>query len=252
MINTLTSEWIKLRSLLVHWVLVVVAVGFPLVITTLVAFFGDFELRIGSDEVSGLIVGLMVVSAMLFGTVSAISLTSEYSHNTIRPTYAATPARVRVVISKLVVNTVAGVVLAAVTAAACWTVAAIVLSGRDLSVSLSDEHVIAQLASGVALVVLVAWFAFGLGLVIRNAPATVTLALLWPLLIENLIGLLFLLIGWEGATRWLPYQAALSATANNGASDVDALGRPAGLLYFGAVAFAVIVFGTWLDRRRDA
>lgn len=250
MINTLNAEWIKLRTVVAHWVLVVIAVAFPLTITTLVAIFGEVDFGLDADEVSGLISGLTVVSAMLLGAMAAISLTSEYGHNTIRPTYAATPHRLRVIAAKLVTNTSVVTLLSVAVVFVCWMVASTILSSRDASVSIGDDGVLASLISVCALAVIVSWFAFGLALIIRNSPATVTLLLLWPLLVENLIALLFTLIGWEGATRWLPYSAGITATVAE--SEPDVLGRPGGLLYFAAVSLALVVLGAVLDQRRDA
>lgn len=250
MIDTLRSEWIKLRTLRAHWVLTIIAVAFPLVVVTLVAIFSDIEFGLASDDVSGLIVGLSIVSAMLLGAMSAISLTAEYGYLTIRPTYAATPGRFRVITAKFVLNTVVVAVVLVATIAACWLVASSILSGRGTSVSLGDDGVLASLVSVVVLAIAVAWFGFGLGLVIRSSPATVVLLLLWPLLIENLIGLVFSLLGWDGASRWLPYSAGITATVAE--SEPDTLGRPWGLVYFAAITFTIVVVGALLDRRRDA
>lgn len=250
MSNVLRSEWIKLRTVTVHWVLAVIGVGFPVVITVLVAVFADLENgSFSSRDLSQLIAGLSVVSAMLLGSMAVISLTSEYSHHTIRPTYAATPNRRSVLTAKLIVNSVAVGVATALTVAVCWGVASAVLSGRGADISLGDDGIVGTLVSVVVRSVFVAWFGYGLGLVIRNSPATVTIFLLWPLLIENLIGLLFTLIGGDGATRWLPYSAGISATIDD---EGETLGRPWGLVYFGAVTLAVVLVGGWLDDRRDA
>jgi hypothetical protein len=106
MIRTITSEWIKLRTVLVHWVLAIIAAAFPIVITVLAAALGDYDFPSDlSGDISGLVVGTGVVTAMLLGAMAAISLTSEYGHNTIRPTFAATPARLQVHTAKLVVVT---------------------------------------------------------------------------------------------------------------------------------------------------
>lgn len=250
MIATLHAEWIKLRTIAAHWVLVVIAVVFPLVVTTLVAVFGEIELAFDSDDVAGLITGLSVVSAMVLGAMAAMSLTSEYAHQTIRPTYAATPARLRVIVAKILTNTAAIATITFATVFACWTVAATVLSGRDASVSLGDDGVLASLLSVCALAVIVSWFGFGLGLLIRSSPVTITLLLLWPLLLENLIGALFAAIGWGGARQWLPYSAGITATVAE--TEPDTLGRPGGLIYFAAVASALVAVGAVLDQRRDA
>lgn len=252
MINTLRAEFIKLRTILAHWVLAIIAFAFPIVVVTLVAIFANWDFGVDSDEISGLIVGLTVVSAMLLGAMSAISLTSDYGHNTIRPTYAATPKRLRVIGAKVVVNSVVVTVITTIAVFVAWFVGSTILSTRDLPISLGDDGVLASLISVVVLAASVALFAMGLGLIIRNSPATVTILLLWPLLIEGLVGLVLSLIGWDNATRWMPYNAAINAAAGSSDSGVDTLGRPMGLVYFAAVSAALIVIGVVLDQRRDA
>lgn len=252
MINTLRSEFIKLRTIAAHWVLAIIAIAFPVVVVTLAALFGNFGLGLQSDEMASLIVGLTVVSAMLLGAMAAISLTSDYGHNTIRPTYAATPNRLRVIGSKVSVNSVVVGVLMTLAVFGSWFIASVIVSARDFSISIGDSGVLASLISVIALAVIVSVFGFGLGLIIRNSPATVTILLLWPLLIEGLIGVVFALLGWDGAGKWLPYQAAINAAAAGQEDSIDQLGRPMGLVYFAAVALALVVIGSTLDQRRDA
>lgn len=252
MIRTIASEWIKLRTVLVHWVLAVIAVAFPLVITVLVAIFGDFstdgpEL---SEEVAGLLVGSAVVTAMLLGAMAAISLTSEFSHNTIRPTFAATPSRPRVHAAKLIVNSVVIAAIAVVALLVTWFAAQAILAGRDLTISIGDSDVLAAMVSLVVLAVIVGGFGFALGLLIRNSPATVTILLLWPLIIENLVAGLLTVVGADGVVKYLPYSAGLLAVVDD--ESVDALGRPMGLVWFGAVVVVLLAGGLVLDSKRDA
>jgi ABC-2 type transport system permease protein len=252
MIRTIASEWIKLRTVLVHWVLAVIAVAFPLVITVLVAIFGDFstdgpEL---SEEVAGLLVGSAVVTAMLLGAMAAISLTSEFSHNTIRPTFAATPSRPRVHAAKLIVNSVVIAAIAVVALLVTWFAAQAILAGRDRTISIGDSDVLAAMVSLVVLAVIVGGFGFALGLLIRNSPATVTILLLWPLIIENLVAGLLTVVGADGVVKYLPYSAGLLAVVDD--ESVDALGRPMGLVWFGAVVVVLLAGGLVLDSKRDA
>lgn len=251
MINIVRSEFIKLRTILAHWVLLIIAVAFPLVVVTLVALFGELDFGLDSGEVASLIVGLTVVSAMLLGSMSAISLTADFGHSTIRPTYAATPDRLRVMAGKILVNSGVVLVVGAFAVAGSWVIASVILSARDHPVSLGDDGVTASLVSVIVLVLIVTLFGFGLALVIRNSPATVTILLLWPLLIEGLIAVVLSVTGVSRASKWLPYQAAISA-AGNDSNSPDQLGRPMGLIYFAVVAAAIVGFGAWLDGRRDA
>lgn len=253
MIRTINSEWIKLRTVLVHWVLALIALAFPVVVSALTALFGNFDGEGSSlsGDIAGLIVGTGVVTAMLLGAMSTVSLTSEYGNNTIRPTFAATPNRFRVHAAKLVVITVVVGVVAAITMALSWTVSQVILSARDYEVDLGADDVIPRLVSLVVLAVIVSWFGTGLGLLIRNSPATVTILLLWPLIVENLIGALLSVAGADGAVKWLPYAAAIVATVDDG-SDSDALGRPMGFVWFAFVSLALVAVGLLADSKRDA
>lgn len=250
--NTIRSEWIKLRTVMVHWVLVIIAVGFPILVATLVALFTDIRSgTVDSSELAELVVGLAIVSSMLLGTTVAISLTAEFGHNTIRPTYAATPARARVLFAKVVINTVVVALIMFVTVMVSFLIAQVILSARGTTISLGDDETLTPLLLVVVLGILVSWFGFGLGLIIRNAPATVSILLLWPLVVESLLALVLFLLRAEGAQKYLPYQAALSATTQDEGS-VDILGRPGGQILFGIVALAIIGVGTMLDAKRDA
>lgn len=253
MIRTIASEWIKLRTVLVHWVLALIAIAFPIVIAGLAAAFGDFD---GSsftlsDDFGGLVVGTSVVTAMLLGAMSAISLTSEYGHNTIRPTFAATPSRMRVHLSKLALNTVVVAALSVAAAFGAWFLGQAILAGRDIEISIGDGDVLASMVSLVVLAVVVSGFGYALGLIIRNSPATVTILLLWPLIIENLVAGLLSVVGADGATKWLPYSAGLLAVVDD-ETGTDALGRPMGLVWFAVVVLVLLAAGVTLDNRRDA
>ena len=189
MILTLRSEWLKLRTVRVHFVLLALAVAFPVTVTVLVAIFGDNPETVQNHELAELISGTSVISVMLFSAVAAISLTSEFAHGTIRPTYAATPNRVRVMIAKLLVNSVVAAVLSFALIAICWVAGAAILESRDAEISLSmEDGSVGALAGLVVLAVILTWFAFGIGLIVRNSPATVSILLLWPLVAEGLVG----------------------------------------------------------------
>jgi ABC-2 type transport system permease protein len=248
---TLRSEWIKLRTVRVHAVLLILAVAFPLVVVTLVALFGDDVDTVRSSELAELISGTSLISAMLLASIVAIGLTGEFTHGTIRPTFAATPRRTTVVVAKLIVGSAVAAVVATLVVAVCWAVGSLVIDGRDGDVSLGlDDGSFGALAAAVVLAVLLAWFGTGIGLIVRNAPATVSLLLLWPLVAEGLLAGLMTALGAGGLTRWLPYQSVIAVLAAT-PSD-DALGRPEAWLWFGSVSAVLVLVGTVLTRRRDA
>jgi ABC-2 type transport system permease protein len=91
---------------------------------------------------------------------------------------------------------------------------------------------------------------YGLGLLIRNSAATVAVLVLWPLLLEGIVGALLRVAGVNNPRPWLPYQSALGiANPDIGVGDPPRL--RAGL-FLGAVVVALAVIGILVNDRRDA
>lgn len=252
MINTLRSEWIKLRTVRMNTVLTTLAVAFPLIVCVLTTSLQKAQ-DINSEDLLGLITGTSVVSALLLGVIGASSITGEFGFGTIRPTFAATPRRSRVIVAKgLVVAAVALVVEAAIVFVA-FVVCSGIASSRDRSVSLGDVPAGAAPIIGVIVFAgLVTMLGYGLGLLIRNTPASVAVLILWPLVVENIVFAILNAAGVDRAGRFLPYTSGFQMANPSQSSDSDFLGRiPAGL-YFGGVTLAIVLIGAVLTTRRDA
>ena len=106
------------------------AFAFPLIIVTLAATFGDVAEGPDSAEMAEFIFAMCVVSAMLLGVITVIGLTSEYTHNTIRPTYAATPARRKVLFAKLIVSTGVAIAVDALAVIVTWLSGSTIFNSR--------------------------------------------------------------------------------------------------------------------------
>lgn len=253
MIATLRSEWIKLRTVRMNWVLSLLAVGFPLVITVLTTALVDAD-DMGADDLIGLVTGTSIVSGMLLGVIGAAGITSEFGFGTIRPTFAATPRRTRVVIAKAIVTVVVAALVQAVMVAACYGVGATVLSLRDGTVSFSEAGDARWALVGiVCFAAIVSLLGLGLGLIIRSTPAAVTVLILWPLLAEGLVAALLSVASLDGVVQWLPFQAGFELAATDpGFGTTESLGRWVGGVYFLAVAAAFTAIGAWSTSRRDA
>ena len=98
MINAIRSEWIKQSTVTVTLVLVIIAAVFPVVVSALTAAGADGVFD--GDDLASVIAGTSVVSTMLLGVLGSLAITSEFSHNTIRPTFAALPDRLRPLLAK--------------------------------------------------------------------------------------------------------------------------------------------------------
>jgi ABC-2 type transport system permease protein len=251
MINTIRSEWIKLRTVRMNFVLFVLAVAFPVVVSVLVAALASInDLKV--EDVVGLVTGSSVVTALLLGVVGAVSISAEFAHGTIRPTFAATPKRVRVLISKAVVIALFAAVAEALVVVFCYAVSSAIVSSRGAHLSLSDQPEARSALIGIVVfAVIVSLLGFGIGMVIRNTPAAVAVLILWPLVVENIIMAILSAAGVDNPQKFLPYISGFGL-GNPNAPTSESLSRVAGGLYFGAVTAVVAMAGALITARRDA
>jgi ABC-2 type transport system permease protein len=251
-INVLRSEWIKLRTVRMNSVLAIFAVGFPLVVVVLTAALIDSD-EMNSRDLVGLVSGTSVITGMLLGVIGAAGITSEFGFGTIRPTFAATPRRSRVIIAKAIVTVVVAVVIEAVVVVSCFGIGAALLNSRDGNISLGDAgSARAGLVGVIIFAAIVSLLGYGLGLLMRSTPAAVAVLLLWPLVAEGLIGALLAVAGVEHPFRWMPYNAGINLGNPDAGNDPETLGRVAGGLYFFAVTAVVTSIGALFTSRRDA
>jgi ABC-2 type transport system permease protein len=250
-INTIRSEWIKLRSVRMNLVLFILAVAFPVIVSVLVSSLADIdELKV--SDVAGLVSGTSVVTALLLGVVGAVSISAEFAYGTIRPTFAATPKRMRVLVAKAVVTIVFAAVAEALVVIFCFAVSSAIVNSRGASISLSGQTEARSALIGIVVfAVIVGLLGFGLGMVIRNTPAAVAVLILWPLVVENIILAILSAAGVEHPQKFLPYISGF-VLGNPDRPDSESLGRIAGGLYFGAVTAVVAAVGAIVTARRDA
>ena len=251
MINTIRSEWIKLRTVRMNLILFVLGVAFPVIVSVLVASLEDVN-NLKAADIAGLVTGSSVVTALLLGVVGAVSISAEFAHGTIRPTFAATPRRGRVLISKAVVIALFAAVAEALVVMFCFAVSSAIAKSRGVKMSLSGEpEARAALIGIVVFAVIVSLLGFGLGMVIRNTPAAVAVLILWPLVVENIILAILSAAGVDHPQKFLPYISGFGL-GNPNAATSDTLGRVAGGLYFAGVTAMVAIAGALVTARRDA
>jgi ABC-2 type transport system permease protein len=254
--SVLRSEWIKTRTIRMNWVLFVIAIVFPLVVAGLVAGFSDAENLLALDQFQ-LVSGGIIITSMLLGVIGATSITGEYGFNTIRPTFAATPRRVRVVAAKAVVAAAVAIVVSIiVTVVGLTLVNTLVRSRVDASVpdsALDVTSVDDFFAASLGIVVfcaLLGLFGLAIGLIIRSTPAAVATIVLWPLLVENIVAAILGGLGVDNPLKWMPYQAGTNLWQVG--DFTDTLGRWGGGLYFAGVTLVLLAVGTLIVNRRDA
>ncbi len=188
-------------------------------------------------------VGLAAIITLVFGIVA---VAGEYRHGTITDSYLSFPGRRQVIGAKLAVYGVAGAAAGLVSSAVALAVIAAWWSAKGSALHLSAAGTWQALVGGVAANVGFAVVGVGLGALIRNLAAAITVALAWIALVEGIVGQL---VG-SGLARWLPLNAseALDRASLFGSSPL--LSQWAGglvLLAYAAV-FAVAAVVTTLRR----
>lgn len=254
MTDLLRSEWFKLRTLRLNYILLIIGVAFVVVITGLIGIFadvGDFTTTRSAD-VAEIVGGTAILPGLLISVIGVLAISSEFGHGTIRPTLVATPSRTKVFVAKAIVLVVVAFVSALVIGLAGYLLGFALLSARGaegLSLFDSDGTVTVLLIGLPILFVLLVLFGYGLGLLIRNSPTAVTLAVLWPILIETIIAGALSVAGVEEPLKFLPYQSALVLVSPD--AEGFAYGRVGGGFFFGIVVVVLVAAAIAINNRRD-
>ncbi len=253
MINVLRSEWIKLRTVRMNWILGIIALVFPLIVTLLTAFFNGDDGSFDARNLLEVLTGSGIVATLLCGVVAAASITSEFGFGTIRPTFAAVPRRMRVVVGKGIIVCVAAMELVAVVILVGVFVGRPLAEGQGATIDFGEvPSAVPALVGLVLLAGLMSLAGYGLGLITRSTPAAISILIVWPLIAEALIGgLIQVITGWHDVQQWMPFQAGFRLVF----VEADSFGGPSRLmggLYFGAVATLLAVIGAVAVNTRDA
>jgi ABC-type transport system involved in multi-copper enzyme maturation permease subunit len=262
MIATIRSEWLKLRTTAVPWVLSAIA----LVITGLLilVYFVSHDSSGGNNGPGASSFGFPnyphttqqlrnllgsgfegYLFALLLG---ALMVTAEFRHKTVTTSFLVTPRRPQFVAGKLITAAILGVVLAII-----LMVATLIGGGVTLVIqggSFSDlARQIPAVAPGMILVfALFGILGVGIGSLLTNQVAAITVSLGWFVILE---GILVSLV--HGAAKWVPTGAATAAanlTRGQG-SDFGLFNWWQGALLMLAYGLIFAVVGSVILTRRD-
>lgn len=249
MIQTVRSEWIKLRTVRSNVTTSVVAVLIPLAISLLsVTFMG--ENNIDSGTLPGFIVGSGSVAVLLIGVIGVLCVTQEYSQGTIRLTLAATPSRPRVYLAKAVVVATIGAALTGAIVLVGNVVGSAIIDARDVPALDSNPDAAPAFLAMILMGAVVALLGMAIGTLTRNPPSAITILVLWPLLVEGIVGGLLSLAFEDNVARWMPFQSGLNSMFLE--LPDDDFGRWGSLGYFAAWVLLVMVLAERSLKRRDA
>lgn len=247
--SLLTVERIKLTSTRSPWWCAAAALVLSIGLTVLISFGSQstgpngetFDVTLSDTIVGGSQFGLAVIMIM-----AALAVTTEYRFGIIRTSFLSTPNRSAVVLTKALLLAVVAAVLALVIALASVLLARLI-TGADLPVSSADEW---RETGGLAIVyALSAVIAVAVGTLLRQSAGAIALLLLFPLLVENLVGLIPT-VG-DDITNWMPFANA-NRFLGQSTTVEHSFGPWGSLLYFAAVVAAVMALALVVVNRRDA
>ena len=264
----LLSEYRKLVTTRMWWVLAVVMAGYMAFLAGLLAWALTAGATRGSSAgtapavltTEAIVRSVYTVSVSLGYVfplvVGALLVTSEYRHHTLTPTLLAEPNRDRVVVAKLTVGTVLGLLYGLVGTAVSTGVGAGVLALLHRPTGLGAASTWGTL--GLSVVALGAWALIGvaLGTVITSQVAVIIVALAFTQFVEPVLRTVLALTSWgKGIGRFLPGAAGEAITggsvySSSGLSQLLAHWW-AGLLVLLAYGAVLVVVGRLTTLRRD-
>lgn len=195
------AEMLKLRTVkLPVWLLVATVALVILSVLATVLTAGSDGAPYDLDDPQLLAVAVSSASA---GTVTLmilgiLMLTQEFRFGTATPSFLVTPKRSRLLIAKLAAVALAGVVFAVVSAvvAVLLSFALIAARGGD---AVFDARVFQVLLGVVLVLVLYGPIGIGIGALVRNQIAAISISLAWVFIAEQLLIALLPAVG-----RWTP------------------------------------------------
>ncbi|GEM29968.1 putative ABC transporter, membrane protein [Nocardia neocaledoniensis NBRC 108232] len=250
--GVLAAERIKLTSTRSPWWCSAVVVLLSVGLAALMALITNIDAEPGqgpppltpalaASGVAGF--GVMVLMIM-----AALTVTSEYRFGVIRSSFLAVPNRSKVIVSKAGLVGVYAAVLTGVLALVAFVVAKVIVGDEAPMLVLDGNW---RAIYGIPIYAfLCVLLAIGVGVLVRQAAAAISLIVLWPLLIEGLLGA-FGSFG-RAVNPFLPFANANRFLTTEEVSGNWHWGVWGSLIYF-AVFVAIVFAGALVVvNRRDA
>jgi ABC-2 type transport system permease protein len=273
-VNAIRAEFVKLLTTKMWWILVIVLfayVGFTSAIlaaafsTGLTADSGGMPPGQGAPQIPADALPPIIYSIahsigyvfpLLLGT---LAVTGEFRHQTLTPTFLATPKRGTVLAAKLVVMAIFGALYGVVAVIAAVGPGAAILSIDDGVTGLDDRDHWLMFARIVLAMALWAIIGVGVGTLIPNQVAAIVVVLAFTQFIEPILRTVAAFVEWAADVgNYLPGAAgdtlagaSIFTALGMAAGDADALEWWHGGLLLLAYALVATVVGYLVSWRRD-
>jgi ABC-type transport system involved in multi-copper enzyme maturation permease subunit len=263
------AEFAKIFTVRLWWILLIVLFGYITFIAALLAgVFGALGDLGGSDAPQ---IPEEVLPPLIYSTASsigyvfpvlfgALATTAEFHHQTLTPTFLATPKRTRVLAAKFIALAAIGALYGVVALLASMGIGGLVLSavGIDPQFGETDTWALA----GRVLIAMMLWAAIGVGLgtLVKSQVVAIVIVLVFTQFLEPILRLGASLGAgaWEWTAKVGQYLPGAASDALVGSSVFTAMGQSGGpveslewwqgglvLLAYAVIAGAAGYFTTW-------
>ena len=238
----LRSELVKLRSTKTNLGLLIGMVGLVLLIV-IVTGVAVSPTELAQDEHQRALFGLGLAGGFIASLIGVMSITSEYRHGTIRPTFVFSPRRGRVIDAKVLSSIILGATFGVLTEAVAFGVGLSILAIRGVDVVLPTHEMLLIAGGSTACAALMAALGVGVGAVIRNQVLAVIGVVVWFMVVENVV-----VSAWPSVGKFFPLAAGDAMTGINSDKLLPA-GQGALVLLGYAIAF--VLAGRLVTKRVD-
>jgi hypothetical protein len=236
------SELVKLRSTKTNLGLLVGMVGLVLLIVIITgAAVSPTELA--KDEHQRALFGLGLAGGFVASLIGIMSITSEFRHGTIRPTFVFTPRRGRVITAKVLSCLMLGAIFGLIAEAVAFGVGLLILRLRHVDVVVPTRELLLVAVGSIACAALMAALGVGIGAVARNQVLAVIGIVVWFMVVENIV-----VSAWPSVGKFFPLAAGDALTGINSDTILTA---PQGALVLIGYVVTFFFAGLLVTQRTD-
>jgi ABC-2 type transport system permease protein len=265
MIAAMRAEALKITSTRLWWILAIVLVGYVGFTAGLLAVvfgaFGDLGVEQGEQQLTGvapLIYSIATSVGYVFPLIfGALAVTGEYRHQTLTPTFLATPRRGVALGAKVLVLALTGVASGILALAATVGIGGGILAATGIDTELGDSDTWALI--GRILIAMAIWAVVGVGIgtLIPNQIASIITVLAFTQFLEPILRVGAGLVDWAAPVgKFLPGAASDALVGSSifttmGGAAAESLEWWQGGLVLLALALVLTVIGHVVSWRRD-
>ena len=252
MISLIRSEFRKVFSTKLLFILIISAVAFALLQVFLLIFVTPLGLEEANQLMNPQYIKTITASAgsasIFLLILGIVAMSGEYRNQTITSTFLVAPVRWKVIVAKMATFAI----LAFFIAILLWlivSITAMLLLTTQESAPFQWSGAFEILGGTVLGLVLYGILGVAIGSLITSQVAAIIISLVWVLIVEALLSVFFATFG-----NWLPggaLNAILQTNGNPEAIDADLLSVPVGALVLIGYAAIFAVAAAFFTTKRD-